>query len=179
MYSFSSKLYILIKSSPLKGKFLSFSSTRVKIRYIPYVNFETTSRFFIRFFIILQFHCKQILCKCLAHLFSTLGKRIPWKHQLWHFLVFQWKFSKFFMSFSKSQFSFSLNFSGFFSFVKDNPSVPFQVKSYILCTKGTSKSANFGDFRVLGSKFTEFLSFWQKIVFFFFKLRIILQYHET
>ena len=51
-------LYTLVKSSLLKCKFLRLSSDRVKIRQIPYVNFESTSQFLFRFFIILQ--CQHI-----------------------------------------------------------------------------------------------------------------------
>ena len=49
-------LYTLVKSSALKWKFLRLSSSRVKIRQIPYVNFERRSQFLFRFFIILQCH---------------------------------------------------------------------------------------------------------------------------
>ena len=52
-------LYTLVKSSPLKCKFLRLSSTRDKIRQIPYVNFETSSQFLFRFFITLQCHCNN------------------------------------------------------------------------------------------------------------------------
>ena len=48
-------LYTLIKKSPLKCKFLRFSSAPVKICQIPHVNFETTSHFFFQFCIF--FHC--------------------------------------------------------------------------------------------------------------------------
>ena len=47
LYFFSSNIIYL------KCKLLS---SRVKIRQIPYVNFETTSQFLFRFFIILQCH---------------------------------------------------------------------------------------------------------------------------
>ena len=46
-------LHTLVKSSPLKCKFLKLLSSQVKIRQIPYVNFESTSQFLFRFFIIL------------------------------------------------------------------------------------------------------------------------------
>ena len=45
-----------VKSSPLKCIFLRLSSSRVKIHQIPYVNFEATSQFLFRFFIIPQCH---------------------------------------------------------------------------------------------------------------------------
>ena len=49
-------LYTLFKRSPLKCKFLRFSSARVKIRQIPHVNFELTSQFLFNFCIILHCH---------------------------------------------------------------------------------------------------------------------------
>ena len=57
-YSFSvpslaQTLYTLVKSSWLKCKLLILSSSRVKIHQIFYFNFETTSQFLFRFFIIL------------------------------------------------------------------------------------------------------------------------------
>ena len=63
----------------------------------------------------------------------------------------------------KSVFS---NFVWLFSVIKYNSSVLFQVKRFLLCTKGTNQSSNFLDLIVLGSKFTKFLSFFkQKIGF--------------
>ena len=50
------------------------------------------------------------------------------------------------------------NFTWLFSVMKDNSSVLFWVKDYILCTKGNNRSANFRDFWVLGWKFTKLLS---------------------
>ena len=44
------KLYNLVKSSPLKCKFLRLLSSWVKIRQIPFVNFETVSQSLLRFF---------------------------------------------------------------------------------------------------------------------------------
>ena len=38
-------IYTLLKRSPLKWKFFKLSSVQVKICQIPYINFETTSRF--------------------------------------------------------------------------------------------------------------------------------------
>ena len=49
-------LYILVKSSPLRYKSLRLSSSRIKIRQIPFVNFARTSHFLFIFFIILQCH---------------------------------------------------------------------------------------------------------------------------
>ena len=73
-----------------------------------------------------------------------------------------WKFAKILRSFSKPQGSFSSNFTLLFSVTKDNSSLLFQVKDYIIGTKGTSQSANFGGFWVPGSKFTKFLSIFKQ-----------------
>ena len=56
------------------------------------------------------------------------------------------------MSFSKPQVSFSSNFASLFSVMKDNSSVLFSVKRYILCTKGTNQSKNFESFECSGQK---------------------------
>ena len=79
-------LYTLFKRSPLKCKFLRFSSAPVKISQIHHVNFELTSHFLFKFCIILDCHDTKLPCKFYAHTFSTLGKRTPSKSQ---FLDFQ------------------------------------------------------------------------------------------
>ena len=71
-------LHNLVKSSPLKCKFLRLLSSQVKTRQIPCVNFETTSQSLFRFFIILACHYLERLSNFVAHAFSTLDKRIPW-----------------------------------------------------------------------------------------------------
>ena len=86
-------------------------SARVKFRQIHHVSFELTSQFHFKFFIIIHSNYTELLCKFLAHSFSTLGKRIPSKSQFRHFQVFWWKFAaKFLISFLKQQVSFSSNF---------------------------------------------------------------------
>ena len=49
-------LYALVKRSPLKGKFLRFSSAWDKTCQIPHVNFPLTSQFLFKFCIILHCH---------------------------------------------------------------------------------------------------------------------------
>ena len=49
-------LYTLFKRSPLKCKFLRFSSAWDKLRQILYVNFELTSQFLFKFNITLHCH---------------------------------------------------------------------------------------------------------------------------
>ena len=93
---------------------------------------------------------------------------IPWKYQFWHFQMFWWKFPKFFVLFSKPETSFSLNFAWLFSVIKANSSVLFLVKCYILCTKGTNRSANFGDFSA-GIKIHQILVIFETTNQFFFR----------
>ena len=46
-----------------------------------------------------SFHRTHVISrKFLAHAFSIVDKRIPWKYQFWHFQVLWWKFAKFLMS---------------------------------------------------------------------------------
>ena len=54
--SLAQTLCTLVKSSPLKCNFLSFSSAQVKICQIPHVNFELTSQVLFKFCIILHCH---------------------------------------------------------------------------------------------------------------------------
>ena len=56
-------LYTLLKRRPLKCKYLRFSSARVKIRQIPHVSSELTSKLLFEFCIILQCHETKLLCK--------------------------------------------------------------------------------------------------------------------
>ena len=87
--------------------------------------------------------------------------------------MFWWKFAKLFVSFSKPQASFSSNFAWLFSVIKDNSSVLFLVKCYILCTKGTNHSANFGDLSAR-IKIHQILVIFETTNWFFFKFCITL-----
>ena len=85
-------IYTLLKSNPLKWKFLRLSSAQVKICQISYVNFETTSWFLSKFCIPLQFHERLFLCSFLAQTIYTLLKRSPLKWKLWGLLSARVKF---------------------------------------------------------------------------------------
>ena len=54
------KSYNLFKKSPLKCAFLSLFSARVKIRQIPYINFEMANQFLFKFRIIPHVRFKLI-----------------------------------------------------------------------------------------------------------------------
>ena len=76
-------IYILLKKSPLKWKFLRLLSAQVKFCQISYLSFETTSRFLSKFCIPLQFHERLFLCSFLAQKIYILLNRSPLK---WKFL---------------------------------------------------------------------------------------------
>ena len=75
--------YTLLKRSPLKWIFLGLLSAWVKFCQIPYANLDTTSRFFSKFCIPLQFHERLFLCYFLAQKIYLLLNRSPLK---WKFL---------------------------------------------------------------------------------------------
>ena len=88
------RIYTLLKRSPLKWKFLRFSSARVKFCQIPYANFETRSRFLSKFCIPLQFHERLLLCTFLAKTIYTLLIRSPLKWKFLRLSSAQVKFSQ-------------------------------------------------------------------------------------
>ena len=75
-------IYTVLKRSPLKWKFLRFSSAQVKFCQIPSANLETRSRFLSKFCISLQFHERLFLCTFLAQRIYTLLKRSPLKYKV-------------------------------------------------------------------------------------------------
>ena len=153
-------------------------SSQVKIRQIPYVNFETTSQFLFRFFIILQCHYNQRLCKFSPHAFSTLDKRTPWKYQFWYFQKFWWKFPKFLMSFSKPQISFSSNFAWFFNVRMITPLYFFRSNVIYFAQKRQSKCKFL---RLLSAqiKIHQILVIFETTNWSFLTFCTILQCHET
>ena len=118
-------IYTLLKSSPLKRKFLRLSSARVKFCQMPYANFETTSQFRFKFCIPLQFHERLFICTLVAHTIYTLIKGSPLKNFFWDFRVLGSNFIKFLMPILKRRVDSSTNFVSLFSFMKDYSSVLF------------------------------------------------------
>ena len=104
------------------------STTCVKIYQISYVilmSLFTTQLVYI-IFIILAF-----------------DKNIPSKCKFPDFSLLKLKFIKFLMPFFKQKVSFSLNFGLLFSVMRDNSSVLFQLKLYMIWTKRAHQSAKF------------------------------------
>ena len=120
---FLAQTYTLVKSSPLKCKFLRFSSARVTIRQIPHVNSELTSQFLLKFFIILHCHGTKILCTFYAHTFSALDKRIPSRSPILDFRTCSGKNLLNSSCMFESQVSFLSNFVSILIAIKHNSSV--------------------------------------------------------
>ena len=117
-----------------------------------YLNWILSLIYLFIYFLFKLFHLWFMTCKS-----NIIEKKVPIV-RLW---VLWWKFAKFLMflwkskSVSKLQVTFSSNFPSLFSVMKDNSSVLFKVKLYVVCTK----LLRIWEFWVLRSKFTKFLSF--------------------
>ena len=111
-----------------------FSTARVKTHQISHVIFQTKSGFFFKVWITLQ--CHEIT---LLHFFSwnVIDKSSTSKCIFSDLPLQALKSAKFYMSFLKPRASFSSNFASFSSVMKDNSSVLFHLKLYMLLTKGT------------------------------------------
>ena len=140
-------LYTLFKKSPLKCNFLRFLNAQVKIRQIPHVNFELTSRFLFKFCIILQCLDTNLPCKFRAHTFLTFNKSMPSRFQFGDFQVLWWKFAKLLMSIFGNTSQFSFKFVPILSAIKHNSvlSVLFWLKHYIIWSKAAHDSVSFWD----------------------------------
>ena len=93
-----------------------------------------------------SFFTTQLVYIILAQTLHAFDKNIPWKCKFSDFSLLKLKFIKFFMSFFKQKVSFSLNFGSLFSVMRDNSSVLFWLKMYMICTKGPHQSAKFQTF---------------------------------
>ena len=137
-------VYTLFKGSPLKCKFLWFSSAQVKICHIPHVNFQLTSLFLFKFWIIC--HCHDIF---------SFRQKYSIKAPIWRISSAVVKISPIpHVNFWKHNPS---NFVSILSAVKRNSLKLFWLKHYIIWSKAALESVNFWDFRVLGSKIVKFL----------------------
>ena len=79
LYFFSSKNIRFAQKEPIKVKIFENFECSGQICQIPYVNFETTSRFLSKFCIPLQFHERYLLWTFLARTIYTLLLRNPLK----------------------------------------------------------------------------------------------------
>ena len=110
------------------------STICVKIYQISYVIFETIYKLFFT---------TQFLGIFFAQTLHTFYKSSPSKCKFSDFPLLGLKFTKFLMSFFKQKVSFSSKFGSFFSVMRDNSSVLFRLKLYVLLAKVAHQSANF------------------------------------
>ena len=99
----------------------------------------------------------QLFSIFLAQTLHTFYKISPSKCNFSDLPLLGLKFMKFLMSFFKHKVSFSSKFGYFFSVMRDNSSVLFQLKLYILLTKSSTSKCKFSDLPLLSLKFTKFL----------------------
>ena len=123
---FKLKHYMLLPKRARQCTIFQTLSALMKVHPIPHAIFETTRSGFI-----------QILHHC----------SVSWKITPLYFfssnLIYFGKFTKSFMSYLKSQVSFSLNFASLFNVMRDNSSILFQLKLYMIFTKAAHQSAKF------------------------------------
>ena len=74
------------------------------------------------------------------------GQKEPIEVKFSDFWVFGWKFTKVLLAYLKLQVSFSLNFPSLFSVMRDNSSLLFKLKLYMIWAKGAHQSARFQTF---------------------------------
>ena len=75
-----------------------------------------------------------------------IGQKEPIENKFSDFWVAGWKFTKFLMSYLKPEVSFSLSFASLSSVMRYNYFVLFQLKLYMIWTKGTHQSTKFQTF---------------------------------
>ena len=115
--------------------YLTFlSTTCVKIPQIPYVILKTIYK---------PFFTTQLVSIILAQILHTFDKNIPSKSKFSDIILLELKFIKFLMSFFKQKVSFTLNFESLFSVMRGNSSVLFQLKLYMIWSKGMCKISDF------------------------------------
>ena len=119
----------------MKVPILRLSSALVKIFHFPHVIFQTTSQFFFKFCINLQCQERQLLCTFLGQILNTLNSRNQWKCKFFRLSSARVKIHQILVIFSP-------NFTSIFRVMGHNSSVLFQIKFYILLTKGSYESKN-------------------------------------
>ena len=142
MKSFSWDIICFGQKEPIKVQFFRLLSALMKVHSIAFLKPQG--------FIQILNHCWvswQIppLYYCSSNLVYFELKE-PIKKNFSNFWMVGWKFTKFLMSYLKLQLSFSSNFASLFIVTKDNSSVLFYVKLYMIWTKGTNQSAKFQAF---------------------------------
>ena len=98
------------------------------------------------YFVIISFFTTQLLCIFSAQTLYTFYKSSSSKCKFSDFPLLRVKFTKFVILFSNQKVSSSSKFGSIFSVMRENSSVHFQLKIYMLLTKVAHQSANFQTF---------------------------------
>ena len=105
---------------------------------------ENSPKFSCQFWNCYSYITTQFHCICIAQTLHTFNKSSPWKCKFLDFpLLLTLKFTKFCKQFFKQKVSFSSKLGSLFSVMRNNSSVVFQLKHYMLLIKGAHQSANF------------------------------------
>ena len=108
---------------------------------------ENSPKFSCQFWNRYSYFTTQFHCICLAQTLHTFNKSSPSKCKFLDFpLLLTLKFTKFCKQFFKQKVSFSSKLGSLFSVMRNNSSVVFQLKHYMLLIKGAHQSANFQTF---------------------------------
>ena len=137
---FQLKYYTFDKNTPSNCKFFT---ARVKIYQISHVIFQTKSDFFFKAWITLQCHERELFCTFLAETLYAVSKSSTSKCKFSDLPLLALKSTKFVVSFLESRADFSSNFASLFSVMRDNSSVFFHPKLYMLSTKRTHQHTIF------------------------------------
>ena len=135
-YTCPQTAFLQLKHYIQKIYLIQLSTTCVKIRQIPNIIFQNISPF--------SGHTSSVLFQ-LKH-FHNFDKNISPKCKFSDFSLLELKSIKFLMPFFKQKVIFCLNFRSLFSVMRDNSSVLFQLKLYMISTKGAYQSAKFQTF---------------------------------
>ena len=87
--------------------------------------------------LLMSFFTTQLVCIIVAQTLHNFDKNIPSKCKFSDFPLPELKFIKFLMSFFKQKVSFSSKCGSLLSVMRENSSVLFHLKLYMLSTKGT------------------------------------------
>ena len=148
-----SYLFYFGQKDPIKVPILTLSSALVKISQISQVFFQITSQsffFFSKFaylFSVMKDN-SSVLLKLKQYILSSQG--VNENTKFLDFLVLGSHFVKFLMPILKQKVSSSSIFVSFFIVMTHNSSVNFKVIHFLLWTKGSHQSSNFGTFECVG-----------------------------
>ena len=137
LWNFLAELLHFGQKEPNKVQILRLLCPLMKVHPIPHASFETTRSRFIQIL-----HHYSVSWNITPLYFFSSNLYTLEKKQFSDFWMVGWKFTKFLVSCLKLQVSFSLNFALLFSAMRDNSSVVFKLKLYMIWKKDHIKVQN-------------------------------------